>query len=125
MSDYGFDAYKKEMNAGVKSVSKEIRKTQEPGHVPLVHKPVFENINRKLDKLEKENNKNLEEENLKKAEKAAKSGTWFGRKKSASSEDVKEAVKNLTSGGLIDGTDYSGDRDNTENHSGRKSSHSR
>ena len=101
MSDYGFDAYKKEMNAGVKSVSKEIRKTQEPGHVPLVHKPVFENINRKLDKLEKENNKNLEEENLKKAEKAAKSGTWFGRKKSASSEDVKEAVKNLTSGGLI------------------------
>ena len=101
MSDYGFDAYKKEMNAGVKSVSKEIRKTQEPGHVPLVHKPVFENINRKLDKLEKENIKNLEEENLKKAEKAAKSGTWFGRKKSASSEDVQEAVKNLTSGGLI------------------------
>ncbi|MBQ0039840.1 MAG: flagellar motor switch protein FliG [Treponema sp.] len=102
MNNYGFDAYKKEQEAEkVKSVSKEIRKQDEPGHVPLVHKPIFENINRKLDKIEKDNNALMEEENLKKAAKAAKSGTWFGRKKSASSEDVQEAVKNLTSGGLI------------------------
>ena len=44
--DYGFDAYKKEKSAQkVQSVSKEIRKSGEPGHVPLVHKPVFEKIN--------------------------------------------------------------------------------
>ena len=100
--DYGFDAYKKEKSAQkVQSVSKEIRKSGEPGHVPLVHKPVFEKINSTIDRMEKENNKALEEENLRKAEKAAKSGTWFGKKKSASSEDVQKAVKNLTSGGLI------------------------
>lgn len=100
--NYGFDAYKNEQNAQkVKSVSKEIRRNAQPGHVPLVHKPIFEKVNSTLDKLEKENNKALEKENLKKAEKAAKSGTWFERKKTASSEDVKAAVKNLTSGGLI------------------------
>lgn len=99
---YGFDAYKKEQDAQkVKSVSKEIRKTAEPGHVPLVHKPIFEKVNSTLDRIEKENNRNLEEQNLKNAKKAAETGTWYGRKKSASTEDVQEAVKNLTSGGLI------------------------
>ena len=44
--DYGFGAYKKEQEAQkVKSVSKEIRKQGEPGHVPLVHKPIFEKVN--------------------------------------------------------------------------------
>ena len=102
MTSYGIDAYKKEQNAEkVKSVSKEIRKTAEPGHVPLVHKPVFEKINRTIELQEKENKKLMEEKNLKDAEKAAKSGTWFSKKKAATSEDVQQAVKNLTSGGLI------------------------
>ncbi|MCI5829390.1 MAG: flagellar motor switch protein FliG [Treponema sp.] len=100
--DYGFGAYKKEQEAQkVKSVSKEIRKQGEPGHVPLVHKPIFEKVNSTIDKIEKDNNKALEKENLRQAEKAAKTGTWFGRKKSATSEDVKKAAANLTSGGLI------------------------
>ena len=102
MTSYGIDAYKKEQNAEkVKSVSKEIRKTAEPGHVPLVHKPVFEKINRTIELQEKENKKLMEEKNLKDAEKAAKSGTWFSKKNAATSEDVQQAVKNLTSGGLI------------------------
>lgn len=102
MTSYGIDAYKKEQNAEkVKSVSKEIRKTAEPGHVPLVHKPVFEKINRTIELQEKENKKLMEEKNLKDAEKAVKSGTWFSKKKAATSEDVQQAVKNLTSGGLI------------------------
>lgn len=39
--------------------------------------------------------------NIEQAKIAAKTGTWFEKKKSATSDDVKNAAKNLTSGGLV------------------------
>ena len=67
----------------------------------LVHKPVFENVNSAIDRIEKQNKENAERQNIEQAKIAAKTGTWFEKKKSATSEDVKDAAKNLTSGGLV------------------------
>ena len=67
----------------------------------LVHKPVFENVNSAIDRIEKQNKENAERQNIEQAKIAAKTGTWFEKKKSATSDDVKNAAKNLTSGGLV------------------------
>lgn len=67
----------------------------------LVHKPVFENVNSAIDRIEKQNKEHAERENIEQAKIAAKTGTWFEKKKSATSDDVKNAAKNLTSGGLV------------------------
>lgn len=67
----------------------------------LVHKPVFENVNSAIDRIEKQNKENAERQNIELAKIAAKTGTWFEKKKSATSDDVKDAAKNLTSGGLV------------------------
>ena len=67
----------------------------------LVHKPVFENVNSAIDRIEKQNKENAERQNIEQAKIAAKTGTWFEKKKSATSDDVKDAAKNLTSGGLV------------------------
>ena len=66
---------------------------------PLVHKPVFEKVNSQVEQILE--NKKKDQEVLRQAEQAAKTGTWFEKKKAATSEDVKEATKVLTSGGLI------------------------
>ena len=79
------------------SVSKEIRRGAPPGHEPLVHKPVFENLNRRLDAITEKKN----EETRKQAELAARTGTWFEKKTSPTSEDVRKAAEPLTSGALI------------------------
>ena len=67
----------------------------------LVHKPVFENVNSAIDRIEKHNKEHAERKNIEQAKIAAKTGTWFEKKKSATSDDVKNAAKNLTSGGLV------------------------
>ena len=67
----------------------------------LVHKPVFENVNSAIDRIEKHNKEHAERQNIEQAKIAAKTGTWFEKKKSATSDDVKNAAKNLTSGGLV------------------------
>lgn len=67
----------------------------------LVHKPVFENVNSAIDRIEKQNKEHAEMQNIEQAKIAAKTGTWFEKKKSATSDDVKNAAKNLTSGGLV------------------------
>ncbi len=67
----------------------------------LVHKPVFENVNSAIDRIEKQNKEHSEKQNIEQAKIAAKTGTWFEKKKSATSDDVKNAAKNLTSGGLV------------------------
>ena len=67
----------------------------------LVHKPVFENVNSAIDRIEKQNKEHAEKQNIEQAKNAAKTGTWFEKKKSATSDDVKNAAKNLTSGGLV------------------------
>lgn len=67
----------------------------------LVHKPVFENVNSAIDRIEKQNKEHVERQNIEQAKIAAKTGTWFEKKKSATSDDVKNAAKNLTSGGLV------------------------
>lgn len=67
----------------------------------LVHKPVFENVNSAIDRIEKQNKEHAERQNIEQAKIAAKTGTWFEKKKSATSDDVKSAAKNLTSGGLV------------------------
>ena len=67
----------------------------------LVHKPVFENVNSAIDRIEKQNKEHAERQNIEQAKIAAKTGTWFEKKKSATTDDVKNAAKNLTSGGLV------------------------
>ncbi len=67
----------------------------------LVHKPVFENVNSAIDRIENQNKEHAERQNIEQAKIAAKTGTWFEKKKSATSDDVKNAAKNLTSGGLV------------------------
>lgn len=67
----------------------------------LVHKPLFENVNSAIDRIEKQNKEHAERQNIEQAKIAAKTGTWFEKKKSATSDDVKNAAKNLTSGGLV------------------------
>ena len=67
----------------------------------LVHKPVFENVNSAIDRIEKQNKEHAEKQNIEQAKITAKTGTWFEKKKSATSDDVKNAAKNLTSGGLV------------------------
>lgn len=67
----------------------------------LVHKPVFENVNSAIDRIEKQSKEHAERQNIEQAKIAAKTGTWFEKKKSATSDDVKNAAKNLTSGGLV------------------------
>lgn len=67
----------------------------------LVHKPVFENVNSTIDRIEKQNKEHAERQTIEQAKIAAKTGTWFEKKKSATSDDVKNAAKNLTSGGLV------------------------
>ena len=78
----------------------------------LVHKPVFENVNSAIDRIEKQNKEHAEKQNIEQAKIAAKTGTWFEKKKSATSEDVKDAAKNLTSGGLVKIPASSTEKDN-------------
>lgn len=78
----------------------------------LVHKPVFENVNSAINRIEKQNKEHSEKQNIEQAKIAAKTGTWFEKKKSATSEDVKDAAKNLTSGGLVKIPASSTEKDN-------------
>ena len=78
----------------------------------LVHKPVFENVNSAIDRIEKQNKEHAEKQNIEQAKIAAKTGTWFEKKKSATSDDVKNAAKNLTSGGLVKIPASSTEKDN-------------
>lgn len=78
----------------------------------LVHKPIFENVNSAIDRIEKQNKENAERQNIEQAKIAAKTGTWFEKKKSATSDDVKDAAKNLTSGGLVKIPASSTEKDN-------------
>ena len=78
----------------------------------LVHKPVFENVNSAIDRIEKQNKEHAERQNIEQAKIAAKTGTWFEKKKSATSDDVKDAAKNLTSGGLVKIPASSTEKDN-------------
>ncbi len=86
LNDYGMNAYNSNSDKNKKK---------------LVHKPIFENVNRAIDKIEKDHKKFKEQENLEKAKIAAKTGTWFEKKKTATTEDAKDAAKKLTSGGLV------------------------
>ncbi|HBB13081.1 MAG TPA: flagellar motor switch protein FliG [Treponema sp.] len=124
------DASAEEKNASggedlIKSVSRDIRRTEEPGHVPLVRKPVFQKVNRQVDSIlenAKEREKNraplsqppaprrnkVESSDLfadmrakEEAKIAAKTGTYFKKKNSATDEDVREAAKALVSRGLV------------------------
>ena len=84
------------------SVSREIRHNSKPGTEPLVHKPTFERINKKLNELEKKrHNAELDAKAEESARSAAKTGTWFEKKNSITSEDLKNAADNLVSGRLI------------------------
>ena len=92
-----------------KSISQMIREVSSAGDekpkkdrkTPLVHKPLFEKINSKNIRMEKIHNEKLDELTRQKAEAAAKSGTWFAQKKTATSEDVLAAAKTLKESGLI------------------------
>lgn len=85
--------------AAPKSVSREIRHSAEPGHEPLVHKPLFEHVNSQVEQIltQKKEDKEAERE----AAFAAQTGTWYGKKTAATHDDVRKATETLTSGGLI------------------------
>ncbi len=108
VNDYGLKAYKKAQEDGrefknsdseekPKSISREIRRNKEPGHEPLVTKAVFENVNKRIDELSRQK----DAEALKQAKLASRTGTWFEKKTSTDSQDVKEAASNLTNGALV------------------------
>lgn len=83
------------------SVSKEIRHNVKRGTEPLIHKPIFQKINSKLDELEQEKmNERLNKEAQLQAKQAAKTGTLF-QKKSVNSQDLKNATDNLFADGLV------------------------
>lgn len=101
LDDYRMNAYKKASDSkeSDKSISKQIRKSAEPGHVPLVHKPIFEKVNSRVGEIldkQKADQQNLEEAKL-----AARTGVWYSKKTEISADDVKKATSALTSGGLI------------------------
>ncbi len=66
---------------------------------PLVHKPIFEKVNSQVAEIL--SSKKEDEKTLREAERAAQTGTWFEKKKSATPEDVKNAADALKSGALI------------------------
>ncbi len=125
LNDIRLNAYKKargdsgekkesgNLENSVKSISKEIRSSDQGGKAPVVYKPVFEKINRTLDKAlagtapvpvstpmqVKKTKKNLVTENPS-AKVAAETGSYF-TKTSATKEDVKAAADNLVSRGLV------------------------
>ena len=121
LDDYRLNAYRKASDEGNKdsgitagglksggnkaggskpaSVSREIRRSAEPGHVPLVHKPVFEKVNSRVGEILAQDH--AEQENLEQAKIAARTGIWYSKKVSPSADDVRKAAAGLTSGGLI------------------------
>lgn len=121
MNDYRMKAYKKASEKGSekntsgivndintsdstgaqrpKSVSREIRRGAEPGHEPLVHKPLFEHVNSQVEQMLTQRKEALKSE--KEAQFAAKTGTWTSSKKTVTDADVKKAAERLTAGGLI------------------------
>lgn len=66
-----------------------------------ISRPAFKKVNRMLDTFDRERAQQAEKENLEQAKIAARTGAWFEKKQSANSEDVKNAARNLTSGGLV------------------------
>ncbi len=115
MNDYRLNAYglngsnKKKseekndipLSESPQSISKLIRREAEPGHVPLIQKPIFEKINKQIDNLTQPTKPPVTDfKTNKDAKIAAKTGTYFS-KKTTTSEDVKDAASRLTSGGLI------------------------
>lgn len=108
LNDYRLRAYKKASEkpkegdtsgAAVESGNPEVKN--------FIHKPVFEKISTKPAQNSAMNSavntgKNRDDEYLKEAEFAAKTGTWFAEKKSVTTEaDVKQAADILKEGGLI------------------------
>lgn len=94
MDDVVLSAYKKMQEEA------EAEKKAEEFKPKVVKKAVFENLRKTVEKNNLEEKKKLDEKTKTQAELAARTGTWF-EKHSATTEDVKEAAKNLTSGGLI------------------------
>lgn len=95
MDDVVLSAYRKMQEEA------ESEKKVEEFKPKVVKKPVFENLRKTIEKNNLDQKKKLDEKTLTQAELAAKTGTWFEKKHSATTEDVKEAAKNLTNGGLI------------------------
>lgn len=101
-SKYGINAYLKnqvkessesENSQKPLSISKEIRRNSEPGKEPLVHKPIFEKIDSKVGEIL--NNKKLEQQALKDAEVAARTGIYYNRNSNNQGQTVEEAAQNL------------------------------
>lgn len=102
-SDFNTKSFSESQNPNKTfSVSKEIRHNAKRGNEPLIHRPIFQKINTKLNQLEQENklNRQLEKEAEIQARQAAKTGIWF-QKKSLDSQDLKNATDNLFADGLI------------------------
>lgn len=98
--DYRLNAYKKAAQkpkeGDTSGAEYESEKTPEN---KLIHKPVFEKVNTQIGEII---NNNKEDAFIKEAEFAAKTGTWFGEKKSVpTKEEVKQAADVLKEGGLL------------------------
>lgn len=93
-NDYRLNAYTKVKNI----LDEEQPQKKAISAAPVVRKPVFQKVNRQVGEILSvaEDAKTKEEAKI-----AAKTGTYFTKKKSMTQEEVKEAASKLTSGGLI------------------------
>lgn len=113
LNDYALNAYRRtQKNDGKdsvtskssgserpESISAQIRRNKDGGHESLVHKPVFKKINSQINQLLE--SKKKDKEAFIQSQNAAKSGSYFLKRTSQDNLDVKEAARNLTSGGLV------------------------
>ncbi len=104
LNEYLMNAYKKSSDRDEDASSKPQAEKKES----VVRSPVFEKITAPI--FERKNKD--QEDTLEKARIAAKTGTWYEKKKSMNTEDVKEAAKKLTSGGLIKVSSSKNEKDN-------------
>lgn len=90
---------KNDLDSKTQSISAQIRRNKEGGHEPLIHKPVFKKINSQIDQIL--NGQKEDAQTRIQSQNAALTGAYFEKRTSATDQDVREAAKNLTSGGLI------------------------
>lgn len=104
-NDYRLDAYRKAAASDkqkdttkTESVSSAVRRSADPGHEPLVHKAMFEHVNSQVEQILSQKKEN--DDATKQAEFAAETGTWYGKKRPVTDDDVRKATDALKSGGL-------------------------
>ncbi len=106
LNDYRLKAYnkakaslppesEKNQNESVKSISKEIRHNSQPGTEPIVYKPVFEKINRKIDEVLQKKTPAARTVTSRPSQARESASETYGREDKS---EVKSTKKNLAKG---------------------------